>query len=68
MTKSPMFRMKVITDTDRGIKFESTIARPEILLTAVWLGTRKKNTATARMATAKVMTPNSLIHSFLLMF
>ena len=31
-----------IADNGKGTKFDSTIPRPEILLTEVWLGTRKK--------------------------
>ena len=29
-------------DNGKGTKFDNTIPRPEILLTEVWLGTRKK--------------------------
>ena len=44
----------VIADSGIGTKLESTIPRPEILLTEVWLGTRKKYTAAAMIATATV--------------
>ena len=32
----------LIADNGKGTKFDNTIPRPEILLTEVWLGTRKK--------------------------
>ena len=32
----------VMADKGRGIKLDSIIPNPEILLTEVWLGTRKK--------------------------
>ena len=54
MIKSKTFKTIVIEDNGRGIKFERTIQRPEILLTEVWLGTRKKKTAAAMIATATV--------------
>ena len=38
--------------TDNGTKFASMIASPAILLTEAWLGTRKKNTAQAMIASA----------------
>ena len=33
----------VTADTDKGTRFDSTIANPDIELTAAWLGTRKKD-------------------------
>ena len=50
----------VIADSCSGTKLESTIPRPEILLTDVWLGTRKKYTAAAMIATATVRITVSL--------
>ena len=55
MIKRITFNVMVISDTENGTKFASTIARPEMELTAAWLGTRKKNTATAITKVAKVM-------------
>ena len=54
MTRSTTFKIMVIADNGSGIKLESTIPRPEILLTDVWLGTKKKYTAAAMTATAAV--------------
>ena len=48
------FTMNVISETVSGITFDKTIAKPEILLTAAWLGIKKKKTAAAIMATAAV--------------
>ena len=45
--RSMTFRIIVIADSGSGMKLDSTIPRPEILLTEVWLGTRKKYTAVA---------------------
>ena len=42
MIRRAMFRIMLIADRGSGIKFVSTIPSPEILLTEVWLGTRKK--------------------------
>ena len=36
------FRIIVIADSGSGIKLDTTMPRPEILLTDAWLGTRKK--------------------------
>ena len=44
----------MIADKGSGTKFESMIPRPEMLLTEVWLGTRKKYTAAEMIATAPV--------------
>lgn len=54
MIKSTTFKIIVIADSGSGIKLDSTIPRPEILLTDAWLGTRKKYTAAAIIATAAV--------------
>ncbi len=51
---SATFRIIVIADSGSGTKLDSTIPRPEMLLTDAWLGARKKNTAAAMMATAPV--------------
>jgi hypothetical protein len=51
-TKSAMLNIITIVATDKGIKFAKIIARPAILLTEVWLGIRKKNTAQAIIAMA----------------
>ena len=40
--RSMTFKIIVIADSGSGMKLDSTIPRPEILLTEVWLGTRKK--------------------------
>ena len=48
------FKIIVIVDSGSGTKFDSTMPRPEMLLTEVWLGTRKKYTAAAMIATAAV--------------
>ena len=37
-----IFSAMVMADTDKGIKFDSTMARPDTELTAAWLGIRKK--------------------------
>lgn len=42
MIRSTTFRIMVMAERGNGTKLESTIPRPEILLTEVWLGTRKK--------------------------
>ena len=42
MMRSTTFRIMVIAESGRGIKLESTIPRPEMLLTEAWLGSRKK--------------------------
>ena len=42
MMSSTMFSTIVIAESGSGTKLESTMPRPEILLTDVWLGTRKK--------------------------
>lgn len=41
MIRSTTFRIMVMAERGNGTKLESTIPRPEILLTEVWLGTRK---------------------------
>ena len=60
MISNTTFRIMVIADSCSGTKLESTIPRPEILLTDVWLGTRKKYTAAAMIATATVRIAVSL--------
>jgi len=52
--RSMTFKIIVIADSGSGMKLDSTIPRPEILLTEVWLGTRKKYTAAEMIATATV--------------
>ena len=42
MISNTTFRIMVIADSCSGTKLQSTIPRPEILLTDVWLGTRQK--------------------------
>ena len=42
-----------------GTKCCSTMARPEMLDTAAWLGTRKKKTATAMIVHATVISRRS---------
>ena len=59
MISKIIFNAKVISDTVKGIKLDNTIDNPEILLTAAWLGIKKKNTAAAMMATASVKIINS---------
>ena len=54
ITSNTTFKINVISDTVSGITFDKTIAKPEILLTAAWLGIKKKKTAAAMMATAAV--------------
>ena len=54
ITSRTRFRIIVIADSGSGIKFDSTIPNPEMLLTAVWLGARKKKTDAAIIATATV--------------
>ena len=49
-----------LTDKGSGTKLDSTMPRPEMLLTDVWLGTRKKKTPAAMIATAPVRTAVSL--------
>ena len=44
MMRSTTFRIVVMTDKDSGTKWDSTMPRPEMLLTDVWLGTRKRET------------------------
>ena len=39
---SYMLGMRQLADNGSGTKFDSTIPKPEMLLTDVWLGTRKK--------------------------
>ena len=41
MIRGTTFKIMVIADNGKGTKFDNTIPRPEILLTEVWLGTRK---------------------------
>mgnify|MGYP002508057976 CR=1 FL=1 len=53
-SSSATFRIMVMDDMGRGIKLARTMAAPEMLLTAAWLGTRKKNTAADMMAMAAV--------------
>ena len=53
----------VIADRGRGMKLVRTIPRPDMLLTDAWLGTRKKNTAAAMIATAAVRIRVSFIIS-----
>ena len=60
MISNTTFRIMVIADSGSGTKLESTIPRPEILLIDVWLGTRKKYTAAAMIATATVRITVSL--------
>ena len=50
-----------MADRGRGMKLDSTMPRPEMLLTEVWLGDRKKKTAAAMIATAAVRTAVSLM-------
>ena len=59
MISRTIFRIIVIADSGSGTKFDSTIPSPEILLTDVWLGARKKYTAAAMIATAAVRIPVS---------
>ena len=54
MMSNRTLRIIVIADNGSGIKFTRMIPRPEILLTDAWLGTRKKNTAAAMIASAAV--------------
>jgi hypothetical protein len=54
MISSTTFRIIVIAESGSGTKLDKTIPRPEMLLTEVWLGTRKKYTAAAMIATATV--------------
>ena len=54
MIRRTMFRIIVMADRGRGMKLDSTMPRPEMLLTEVWLGDRKKKTAAAMIATAAV--------------
>ena len=42
MMSSTIFSTMVMAESGSGTKLESTMPRPEILLTDVWLGTRKK--------------------------
>ena len=46
----PGIEIIVIIEIGKGMKFSSTTARPEMLPTDTWLGTRKKNPAAATMA------------------
>jgi hypothetical protein len=55
------FKTIVIAETENGIKLVSTMAKPEILLTAAWLGIRKKNTAAPMIMLATVRIKSSLI-------
>ena len=61
MIRRTMFRIIVMADRGRGMKLDSTMPRPEMLLTEVWLGDRKKKTAAAMIATAAVRTAVSLM-------
>ena len=54
MISSTTFRIMVMAESGSGTKLASTMARPEMLLMEVWLGTRKKYTAAAMMASAPV--------------
>ena len=54
MMSSTTFKIIVMADSGNGTKFASTMPKPEILLTDAWLGTRKKYTAAAMMATPPV--------------
>ena len=63
MIRSTTFRTIVMADSGSGIKLDSTMPKPEMLLTDVWLGTRKKKTAAAMIATATVKIMISLIVS-----
>lgn len=58
-----IFKIMVIADRGRGMKLVRTIPRPDMLLTDAWLGTRKKNTAAAMIATAAVRIRVSFIIS-----
>ena len=62
---SATFRIMVMADTGSGIKFVRTIARPEMLLTEVRLGIRKKNTAAAMISVANESTANSRRSGFI---
>ena len=42
MMSSTTFKIIVMADSDSGTKLDSTMPKPEILLTDAWLGTRKK--------------------------
>ena len=55
----------ISTDTDSGIKFASTTARPAMLPTETPLGIRKKNTATETTAVPRVITVKSQIFAFI---
>ena len=65
MISRRMLSAIVITESGSGIKWVRIIPRPEILLIDVWLGTRKKKTAMAVIASARVMTKISLINPLL---
>ena len=54
MIRRTIFKIIVMADSGSGIKLDSTIPRPDMLLTEVWLGDRKKKTAAAMIATAAV--------------
>ena len=62
------FKINVITDIGSGIKFASTITRPDKLPTITLLGIMKKYTAIEIMKIPSVMMPYSLINFFLSMF
>lgn len=42
MMSSTTFKIIVMADSDSGTKLDSTMPKPEMLLTDAWLGTRKK--------------------------
>ena len=62
-TKKSYFGEVEVVRTGNGTKLDNTIPSPEILLTDVWLGTRKKYTAAAMIATAIVKINVSFITS-----
>ena len=71
--KNPMiskstFKIMVMAERGRGTKLDKIMPRPEILLTEVWLGKRKKYTAPATMAIAAVRISVSLISSVTCLF
>ncbi len=63
MIKRTTFMIIVMADSGSGIKLDSTMPRPEMLLTDVWLGTRKKYTAAATIASAPVKISASFARS-----
>ena len=60
---SRIFRIMVSADTGSGAKLDSTMARPEMLLTEAWLGIKKKKTAAATMATPPVKISPCLLYT-----